>query len=176
MPWTWKPFQPLILLTNRKFVLWCCKYEATVRWWHRFILLGQSGEFVVFKRILRCFQLCYGLKINFCKSYPLSIANVQRNWLNFWQATFYAKWSVFLSIVNSYLGSNVEKFEKKLSSWKRWYLSLWAKVTLIKPTLSNFLVYYMPLRNVKNLIAFRKFPIGWQWWEKKATLWIRVGH
>lgn len=114
MPWTWKPFQPLILLTNRKFVLWCCKYEATVRWWHRFILLGQLGEFVVFKRILRCFQLCYGLKINFCKSNPLSIANVQRNWLNFWQATFYAKWSVFLSIVNSYLGSNVENFGKKI--------------------------------------------------------------
>lgn len=47
--------------------------------------------------------------------------------------------------------SIVEKFEKKLSTWKRQYLSIGCRVNLIKSTLSNPPIYYMSL--------FKK-PIG----------------
>lgn len=37
----------------------------------------------------------------------------------------------------------IEKFEKKLSAWKRRTLSLGGKITLTKACVSNLLVYFM---------------------------------
>ena len=39
----------------------------------------------------------------------------------------------------------VEKFEKKLSTWKRQYLSFGGRITLIISSLSNLPVYYVSL-------------------------------
>lgn len=47
----------------------------------------------------------------------------------------------------------VENFERKLSSWKRQYLSLDRRITMIKACLSNLTFYYMfLLRMLKAMI------------------------
>lgn len=43
----------------------------------------------------------------------------------------------------------IDKFEKKLSSWKKQYLSLGGRVTLINSCLSNLLVYYVSFQDAK---------------------------
>ena len=50
----------------------------------------------------------------------------------------------------------VEKFEKKLSSWKRQYLSFGGRITLIKSSLSSLLVYYMSLYKMP-MAVIKKF-------------------
>lgn len=46
----------------------------------------------------------------------------------------------------------VEKFDKKLSLLKKWYLSLGGRITLIKACMSNLLVYYMFLFRLHKLV------------------------
>lgn len=57
--------------------------------------------------------------------------------------------------------SVVEKFERKLSSWKRQHLSLGCTLTLIKSTLANLPVYYislfkMPIAMINKLDRIRR--------------------
>lgn len=43
----------------------------------------------------------------------------------------------------------IDKFEKKLSSWKKQYLSMGGRITLINCCLSNLLVYYVSFQEAK---------------------------
>lgn len=49
----------------------------------------------------------------------------------------------------------IKNFERKLSSWKKQYLSLGKRITLIRACLSNLLVYYMSLFKVQKAVEER---------------------
>ena len=64
----------------------------------------------------------------------------------------------------------IHKFEKKLSSWKRQYLSLGERITLIKACLSNIPVYYMSLFKMPKVVVERLDLICRNFlWEGKSN-------
>lgn len=57
----------------------------------------------------------------------------------------------------SFLDLVVEKVSKKLAWWKRLYISLSGRITLIKASMANILVYYMPFKmSVKVALSNKK--------------------
>lgn len=44
----------------------------------------------------------------------------------------------------------IEKFDQKLSLWKRQYLSTGERIMLIKATMSNLLIYYTSVQNAEG--------------------------
>lgn len=106
------------------------------------------------KVILRWFELMSRLKINYDKSEMVGI-RTDANMLNAMTNAFGCKIGT-LPIM--YLGLPlcmglpkrrmwdpvVEGIERKLSSWKRKYLSLGARLTLIKSVLSSIPIYFLP--------------------------------
>lgn len=52
----------------------------------------------------------------------------------------------------------VEKVSKKVVCWKRSYISLGGRITLIKALLPNILVYYMSLfKMLRKVLALEKY-------------------
>ena len=49
----------------------------------------------------------------------------------------------------------LEKMEKKLSGWKRLYLSKGARLTLLKSTLSSLPTYFLSLFTIPTAVAAR---------------------
>ena len=49
----------------------------------------------------------------------------------------------------------LERMEKKLSGWKRLYLSKGGRLTLLKSTLSSLLTYYLSLFTIPKAVAIR---------------------
>ena len=49
----------------------------------------------------------------------------------------------------------LERMEKKLSGWKRLYLSKGGRLTLLKSTLSSLLTYYLSLFTTPKAVAYR---------------------
>ena len=49
----------------------------------------------------------------------------------------------------------LERLEKKLSNWKRLYLSKGGRLTLLKSTLSSLPTYYLSLLNIPKAVATR---------------------
>ena len=47
----------------------------------------------------------------------------------------------------------IERMEKKLSGWKRLYLSEGGRFTLLKSTLSSLLTYYLSLFTISQYVA-----------------------
>ncbi|CAL5415136.1 unnamed protein product [Camellia sinensis] len=118
-------------------------------------------EVVAVKRILRCFELMSGLKINFHKSKVCGvgvqedIVQVFANKLNCLSQ------KLPMSYLGLPLGANprrkaswkpvLDKFKRKLAAWKRRYLSFAGRVTLIKSVLSSLPVYFL---------SIFKLPVG----------------
>ena len=50
---------------------------------------------------------------------------------------------------------NLERMEKKLSGWKRLYLSKGGRLTLLKSTLSSLPTYYLSLFTTPKAVAYR---------------------
>lgn len=63
----------------------------------------------------------------------------------------------------------IERFEKKLSGWKRGYISKGGKMTLIKSTLQNLPVYFMSLFRIPSSVAKRLEKI------QRNFLWDGIG-
>ncbi|CAL5336186.1 unnamed protein product [Camellia sinensis] len=118
-------------------------------------------EIRVLKRILRCFEVMSGLKINFHKSIVCGIGVEEELVKEFANNLNCLSQSLPLSYLGLPLGANprkkstwkpvVEKVKKKLASWKRRFLSFAGRLTLIKSGLSNLPVYFL---------SIFKLPIG----------------
>ena len=106
-------------------------------------------------RILRCFHITSGLKVNFHKSKVFGIGisqNITRGWANLLGC-------VARTLPFNYLGVSVganmnhiknwqpivDMFNSKLSTWKAKTLSFGGRLTLINSVLGNIPTYYLSL-------------------------------
>ncbi|CAL5404238.1 unnamed protein product [Camellia sinensis] len=107
------------------------------------------------KRILRCFEISSGLKINYHKSVICGIG-VDDGLLHEFASSLNCKHQKLpLSYLGLPLGANpsrrstwqpvLDKFKQKLASWKRRLLSFVGRLTLIKYVLTNLPIYYLSL-------------------------------
>ena len=107
------------------------------------------------KKTLILFQLSSGLKINFHKSEILGI-NISNNWLNVAAANLFCRVGSFpITYLGLPIGGIVsrlklwdpliERMNSKLATWKEKLLSIGGRLTLIKASLSNLLMYFMSL-------------------------------
>ena len=114
-----------------------------------------SDKVVNMGRILRCFQLISGLKINFGKS-RLSGIGVDEQVLQIWADLLHCSIeSLPCNYLGLPLGANprskniwqpvIDRFNSRLSRWKGSQLSMAGRVTLIKSVLSSLPTYYMSL-------------------------------
>lgn len=71
----------------------------------------------------------------------------------------------FVDISVSMWDPEVEKFEKKSSSWKMQYLSFGGRITLIKSSLSSLPVYYKSLYRMPMVVT-KKLD-----WIRRNFLW-----
>lgn len=109
-------------------------------------------------RILRCFHISSGLKVNFCKSrffgIGISTQETQRMaWiLGCMGGSFPLTYLGVPVGANMSLRKNwqpiIDKFRAKLSIWKAKSLSFGGRLTLIKYVLNSLLTYYMSLFKV----------------------------
>ncbi|GKV49874.1 hypothetical protein SLEP1_g56597 [Rubroshorea leprosula] len=157
------------------------------------ILFGSATEENVWamKGILRAFELCSGLKINFHKSQLLGIC-VGEDWLDKMSWILCCKKGTFpFKYLGIPIGGNcrslgfwkplVDLFSKKLSTWKASYLSLGGRLTLINSVLSSLPVfwmsmYVMPKGTIRTLDKVRRNflwggckggnRINWVKWDK----------
>ena len=114
--------------------------------------------------ILTRFEVVSGLKINLLKSELVPIGNVPNmdelvEILGCQQSSFRLKY-LGLPLGASHKEETIwnpvlEKMERRLSGWKRLYLSKGGKVTLIKSTLSNLPTYFLSLLPIPIKVANR---------------------
>ncbi|CAL5406146.1 unnamed protein product [Camellia sinensis] len=121
------------------------------------------GEVVNIKRILRCFEMISGLRINYHKS-VISGIGVQNDLLADFAGRLNCKCQKLpFKYLGLPLGANpgrlktwkpiVDRFKVKLASWKRRFLSLPERLTLIKAVLSSLLIYYLSLFKMPEGVA-----------------------
>jgi len=107
------------------------------------------------KRVLRWFALCSGLHINFFKSSLIGI-NVDDSCLDEFAKSFFCRHdSLPCNYMGMPLGSNprristlkpiIDKFWKKLTSWKGRMLSMAGRICLIKSVLNSLSLYFMSI-------------------------------
>ncbi|CAL5395354.1 unnamed protein product [Camellia sinensis] len=105
------------------------------------------------KRILRCFEVISGLKINFHKSHVCGVGVLED------EGELYAKQlncmchKLPFMYLRLLFGANprrkstwklvINKFKAKLASWKRKLLFFGGKLTLVKAVLSSLPIYYL---------------------------------
>lgn len=114
-----------------------------------------TKEVVTMKRILRCFQLVSGLKVNFSKSSLVGVGCFEDLVRSLASAIRCRVGKLLILYLGLPVGPRtssmalwnpvVEKVEKKLSTRKMRYLSLGGRITMIKACLSKMPVYYMSL-------------------------------
>ena len=123
-------------------------------------------ELVNVKRLLRCFEIVSGLRINF-KKISLSGVGVKEVELKDFAAIINCR---VQSLPIKYLGlpldANprlvstwrpvIDKCKARLASWKKKYLSFGGRLTLVKSVLTSLPVYYISLfkmpQGVENII------------------------
>ncbi|XP_038704727.1 uncharacterized protein LOC120000673 [Tripterygium wilfordii] len=128
------------------------------------IFLQAKEKYIqVAKRILRCYEVMSGLKINFHKSSLVGIG-VNKVWAESLAVRYYCKYeSLPVKCLGMPLGANfnlaktwkpvLEKFQDRLASWKGRQLSVGGRLTLIKSALSNLPIYFMSLFRMPSSIA-----------------------
>ncbi|CAL5343189.1 unnamed protein product [Camellia sinensis] len=115
------------------------------------------------KRILRCFEISSGLKINYHKSVICGIG-VDDGLLHEFASSLNCKHQKLpLSYLGLPLGANpsrrstwqpvLDKFKQKLASWKRRLLCFAGRLTLIKYVLTNLPIYYLSLFRIPVGVA-----------------------
>ena len=111
--------------------------------------------------LLICIEAVFGLKVTLAKSVLFPVSNVD-NVVELAGLLECETYSLPLKYFGLPLGAHfktkssrdgiVEKFERRLASWKRMYLSKGGRVTLIKSTLSNLRISCL----------FFPFQLQWQ--------------
>ena len=129
------------------------------------ILCDASREQLLSIRLaLTYFQAFTGLKVNVGKSEIVPIREVSNihNLANILQCTVGSLPMIYLGMPlgTSYKTAFIwnvilKRMEKKLSGWKRLYLSKGGRLTLLKSTLSSLSTYYLSLFTVPKAVAMR---------------------
>ncbi|KAJ9690971.1 hypothetical protein PVL29_013233 [Vitis rotundifolia] len=118
----------------------------------------------IWKWIIMCFELVSGLKINLQKSEVIPMGETMG--VNRATSLFGCKVGKLptsylvlpLGAPNKYCGvwdSIEERFKKKLAVWKKHYLSKGGRLVFLKRTLSNLLIYFMPLFDIPRKVRIR---------------------
>lgn len=116
-----------------------------------------------FKRLLQCFQLVSGLKINFSKSSLYSYSKDVKEVSYFAQVLGYKIGTWPLIFLGDQIGSSpkrkifwqplVQKFKPKLASWKCQSLNQAGRLALIKSSINSLPVYWFSLHQVPKGIC-----------------------
>ncbi|XP_028076768.1 uncharacterized protein LOC114278826 [Camellia sinensis] len=124
---------------------------------------AEWSEVLTIKRILRCFEIISGLKINFQKNGVRGVGLSEECVKIFASRLNCTYHKLPLKYLGLPLGTNpsrrvtwkpvVDNFKKKLSGWKRRLLSFTGRVTLIKSVLSSLPIYYMSLFRLPRGVA-----------------------
>ncbi|CAL5403808.1 unnamed protein product [Camellia sinensis] len=120
-------------------------------------------EVVTIKRILRCFEILSGLKINYHKSVIAGIGVEEGLMQSFAAKLNCVHQNLPLKYLGLPLGANpsrlstwkpvLDKLKQKLSTWKRRLLSFAGRLTLIKSGMSNLPTYYLSLFKIPEGVA-----------------------
>ncbi|CAL5410995.1 unnamed protein product [Camellia sinensis] len=120
-------------------------------------------QMVLIKRVLRCFEVLSGLRINYHKSVVCGVGVDDSLLLSFAKLLNCQVHSLPLKFLGLPLGANpgrkstwkpvLDKFRSKLSGWKRKLLSFAGRLTLIKSTLSSLPIYYLSLFKMPEGVA-----------------------
>ena len=114
--------------------------------------------------VLTCFQVFTGLKVNVGKSEIVPIGEVSniQSLANILQCKVGSLIMIYLGMPLGSLYKTttiwnpiLERLEKKLSGWKRLYLSKGGRLTLLKSTISSLLTYYLYLFTIPKAVATR---------------------
>ncbi|PSR84913.1 Endonuclease [Actinidia chinensis var. chinensis] len=128
-----------------------------------FFCQNDRNEVVTIKRILCCFELISGLKINFSKSMIVGV-NIPEAEMNEIAGILKCKAGELpLTYLGLPLGANprriktwnpiMDRFKNKLASWKMNYISIGGRISLIKSTLSNLAIFFMSLFKMPMTVA-----------------------
>lgn len=114
---------------------------------------GELEEVMNIKRVLRCFEVLSGLRINYHKTVVCGVGIQEEQTKVFAEALNCLSKKLPFNFLGLPLGANprrrstwspvVDKIQKKLSSWKRKLMSVAGRLTLIKSALSNLLTYFL---------------------------------
>ena len=131
--------------------------------------------------LLLCFQAVTSLKVNALKSEMVPIGEVPNVFV---LAEILGCWVGALP--TTYLGMPLgasrkspivwnpilEKFERKLASWKKMYLSKGGRLTLLKSTLSSLPTYYLSLFTILTHVAnkIERMQRDFLWGDSKTHL------
>ncbi|XP_028115366.1 uncharacterized protein LOC114313201 [Camellia sinensis] len=120
-------------------------------------------EIVNIKRILRCFEVMFGLKINFHKSVVCGIGVSVELVEEFAAKLNCSHQNLPLKYLGLPLGANprikafwkpiLDKYKVKLAGWKRKVLSFTGRITMIKAVTSNLPLYYMSIFRIPVGVA-----------------------
>ncbi|XP_038704713.1 uncharacterized protein LOC120000656 [Tripterygium wilfordii] len=124
---------------------------------------AKESSIQMVKRILRCYQLISGLKVNFSKSSLIGIG-LDRQWTENMAAKHQCRAEALpVKYLGIPLGANfklaktwkpvVDNFQKSLAKWKGRQLSIGGRLTLVKAALSNLPIYYMSLFKMPVSVA-----------------------
>ena len=114
--------------------------------------------------VLACFQAFTGLKVNMGKSEIVPIGEVRniQSLANILQCRVGSLPMIYLGMplgslykTASIWNPILERMEKKLSGWKRLYLSKGGRLTLLKSTISSLPTYYLSLFTIPKAVAYR---------------------
>ncbi|GKV30538.1 hypothetical protein SLEP1_g39340 [Rubroshorea leprosula] len=159
------------------------------------LLMGKAIEENIWttKCIMRAFELVSGLKINYGKSSLIGI-NVDDLWEKEMTCLLNCKSG---SLPCKYLGIPlgvdlrriatlkplIDTFKRKLSSWRRRFLSLGGRITLINAVLTSLLVFIMSFYLLPKSVTGENHNVkdmgnwingSWQWnllWKRQLRTW-----
>ncbi|XP_028102776.1 uncharacterized protein LOC114302016 [Camellia sinensis] len=142
---------------------------------------GGTEEVFNIKRVLRCFEVISGLRINFHKSVVCGVGFNEDQTKEFAKVLNCLPSKLPINFLGLPLGENprmkstwdpiVAKFQKKLSSWKMRLLSYAGRLTLIKSTLSNLPIYFLSIFKMpKGVVkAISKIQANFLWGSSAAS-------
>ena len=121
-----------------------------------------NKEQILHVRMLLCFQVVTGLKVNALKSEMVPIGEVPNIhvlaeildcWIGFLPMT-YLGMSLGASLKSPTIWNPIlEKIKCKLVGWKKMYLSKGERLTLLKSTLSSLPTYFLSLFTIPMHVA-----------------------
>ncbi|MFS8033331.1 hypothetical protein Hanom_Chr17g01568301 [Helianthus anomalus] len=142
------------------------------------------------KRILRCLYLVSGIKVSLVRGVGVDEGAIE----NMANVFGYKKGPFHFNFLGLSIGENmkrikpwkpvIDKFAKKLSSWKAGHLSMGGRITLAKAVLGNLPAYFLlifkaPAKVIKTLEGLRwdfvwgktssRNKLRWVAWKKNQT-------
>nr|GEV01459.1 putative RNA-directed DNA polymerase, eukaryota, reverse transcriptase zinc-binding domain protein [Tanacetum cinerariifolium] len=138
-------------------------------------------------RILRCFNLASGLKVNFSKSKFFGVGVDTNETRQLASILKFQPSSLPCSYLGLPIGSNmnnainwkhvIDKFHKRLTSWKAKTLSYGGRLTLLKSVLGALDTYIFSIFKAPNLHALNLAMLSKWWWRfhlEKNSLWSLI--